>query len=247
MKAFFVLSLFLVTVFSSNIFAQFKVPPLTGPVVDQAKVISYDDERKAAAIIRKLYDLGQGQLVLVTLPSLEGQTIEQIGIQIADQWKLGTAKGDNGILLIAAVADRAVRIEVGQGLEGTIPDATANRIIEDVIIPTIRSSGLSSGLLTGVGAIAEQIDPTLFQQSNSFQRSNRSSVGVGQSLGFIILVLFIIAIKFFGYFLGGRNPRSRYRGGWGGGRGGGGFGGGGFGGFGGGGGGFSGGGASGRW
>lgn len=246
MKALFVFSLFLVSLFPNNTFARFQVPSLTGPVVDQAKVISYDDERKAAAIIRKLYDLGHGQLVLVTLPSLEGLTIEEVGIQIADQWKLGTAKADNGILLIAAVEDRAVRIEVGQGLEGTIPDATANRIIEDVIIPTIRSSGLSSGLLTGVAAIAEQIDPTLFQQSNSFQRSHRSAVGVGQGLGFIILVLFIIAIKFLGFLFGGRNTRSRYRRGWGGSLGGG-FGGGGFGGFGGGGGGFSGGGASGRW
>ncbi len=243
MKVFFLIFLFSISALA------FKVPSLTGPVVDQAKVINYDDEKLASEIIRKLYDSGQAQLVLVTIPSLEGQTIEQVGIQIADQWKLGSKDKDNGILLIAAVEDRAVRIEVGQGLEGTIPDAIANRIIEDIIVPTIRSSNLSSGLITGVVAIAQKIDPTIIQHSNknAFNRNRLSGRDIGGGFGFLFFVIIILIIKFLNFITGGRIGGRRFRGShWGGGGGfGGGFGG--SGGFGGGGGGFSGGGASGRW
>lgn len=243
-----IFSLFFFFILQSSLqpaLAEFKVPSLTGPVVDQAKVLAYEDEKSAEQIIRKLYDSGKAQLVLVTIPSLEDQTIEQVGIAIADEWKLGTAKADNGILLIAAIQDRAVRIEVGQGLEGTIPDATANRIIEDIIVPTIRSTNLSNGLLTGVAAITQTIDPNILGQSgNSFQkREARGSLGGSPIIFFlIVLVLIIKGLGFGGRRFGGR----RSMGGWGGGFGGngGGFGGGG---FGGGGGGFSGGGASGRW
>jgi uncharacterized protein len=228
--------------------ADFKIPSLTGPVVDDAHVLSYEDSRIAETVIRRLYESGQAQLVLVTLPSLEGQTIEQIGIQIADKWKLGTKEQDNGIILIAAVQERKMRIEVGQGLEGTIPDAVANRIIEDIIVPSIHNSDLSKGLSTGVFAIAQRIDPNVLNGMDSSNIAQRpSGRRIRDGLGFLIFIIIFLAIKFLNVLFYGRR-RSRY-GGWGGGGFGGGFGGGGFGGggFGGGGGGFSGGGASGSW
>jgi uncharacterized protein len=228
--------------------AGFKVPTLTGPIVDNARLISVNDERMLEDLIRRAHQRGKIQLQILTVESLEGEAIEQASIQVTDQWKLGTTQTDNGVLLMVAKADRAIRIEVGQGLEGTIPDAYASRIIQDTMIPLFRNGSPSLGIQAGVQKILELADPELMPPSAAasytphYGRSRSYSSGGGGIPFKLIFFAILILISFMG---GGRRRR-----GWGGfvgGTGLGGFGGGGFGGgggWGGGGGGFSGGGAS---
>lgn len=236
------------------------IPAHTALVVDQAGVLSRSDQ---IALHRTLADFQkrQGpQIQVLIIPSLEGTPIEDYSIRVVDQWKLGGAKEDNGVLFLVALEDRAMRIEVGQGLEGQIPDALAGRIIDHVVIPHFQQGQLVQGILAGVSAIAEALGGKLAIQTKApTSRRHVRSRGVG-SLFPVVLFLFLFFSQIFGRR--GRYRRSgagnlltgillgsvmsgRHRGHWGGG---GGFGGGGFGGFGGGGGGgFSGGGASGRW
>lgn len=225
--------------------AKFAVPRLTAPVVDQAKVISRPLEARLNQALRHIHENSDSQIQVLTLDSLGGESIEQASIQIVDQWKLGSEKGDKGILLLIAVEDRQIRIEVGQGHEGDLPDAYAKRIIDEVMVPLFRSGNPEGGILLGVLNIAQRTNPDLdlqsFFDSKSFapvakEKKKQSLFSRILSLIFIILfILFFIRHPFLAMMLLS-----------GGGRRGGGFGGGG-GGWSGGGGGFSGGGASGGW
>lgn len=231
----------------------FDVPALTGPVVDQAGMLDSRVEAAISDAARALVSKGGSQVQVLTVRSLDGMPLEQASIMVTDKWKLGTTKGDRGVLLFVSAEDRAVRIEVGQGNEGVLTDAQSKRIVEDVIIPFFKAGDFNSGIASGFIQIAKITDPQI-EIGNFFDGSRRNFDRApqrsrpGLSIWFFIL-LFIIMI-FNGIFRPPGRRRGFYGGGWGGGLGGGGFGGfggGGGGSWGGGGGGFSGGGASGRW
>ncbi len=236
-------------------FAEFVVPPLSGPVVDQAGMLSPRTRDQMDRFIRSLRESGGSQLQVLTVPELAGLSIEEASIRVTDQWKLGGAKQDDGILLMVAAKERRVRIEVGQGREGVLPDVKASRIIREVIVPRFREGNADSAITAGVFAIVHYTDPEFMERSG--QAAPRESRGVsGKKLELYIWLFFILVFILPSLFFGrGRRRRSGLWGlpvgyglgrssHWGGG-GGGGFGGGG--GWGGGGGGFSGGGASGGW
>jgi uncharacterized protein len=232
------------------------VPPLTKPVVDTADMVDAATERQLDAELQRLWKAGGSQIAVLTVPNLDGTTIEQAAIQVAEQWKLGTKDRDNGVILMLARDDRALRIEVGQGLEGDLPDAYAKRIIDQAIVPELKGGRPGRGIMNGVVAIARRTDPDWKWQDASMttaRRTNRptSVVGGWIKLGVFLIMLALMSVsRLMGAMPGRRGAFGRSLGGFGGGGfGGGGFGGGGFGGggFGGGGGGFSGGGSSGRW
>lgn len=249
--------LFFTSLFVNVAQAQFKVPALTAPVMDQANIIDEQTEAALNNAIRQLRDSGGSQINVLTVPTLNDVPIEQATIQVTDQWKLGSKKEDNGVLLLISTGDHKMRIEVGQGLEGALPDVIAKRIIEDRIAPFMREGKTSEAVVAGVASIIQYTDPK-FDISSSLQvpqaRADRNSdIDINQTARLIklglLMLMFIIFLRpgrrrsgllgaAVGYGLG------RGGGGWGGG---GGFGGGGGGSWGGGGGGFSGGGASGGW
>jgi len=105
--------------------------------------------------LSSIYNSGGPQIAVLTLPSLEDQTIEERAIQVFDQWKIGHKGKDDGVLLLLAKKERKIRIEVGRGLEGDIPDVYAKRIIEDVMLPFFRKGQFNSGIITGVTQIAQ--------------------------------------------------------------------------------------------
>lgn len=224
--------------------AQFQVPRLTGPIIDEVGYLTRDDRQ---ALMQLLYDFnrrGKAQVQVVIIPSLQGEAIESASIKITDAWKLGDAKKDNGVLFLVSAEDRKMRIEVGQGLEGAIPDAIAKRIISDQVIPLFRSKRFSDGIVLGTHEILRYADKE-FADENIAPEESGGKIPVG------VIVLLLIIISILGRFGGGGGRRFR-GGGWGGGGyyGGGGWSGGGGssgGGWSGGGGGFSGGGASGSW
>jgi uncharacterized protein len=234
------------------------VPPLSGLVVDRAGVLSPALRPELEASLRQFQAQRGPQIALLTIPSLEGESIEGYSIRVVDQWKLGDARRDDGVLLLVVPGDRQVRIEVGQGLEGDLPDAIANRIVADVITPRFRQGQLEAGIMAGLQAIAGRLGGELAAPASARaygapdSRPGRVGAGLFPLLLFLFFVLPLFRGRRYGYgrsrgglltgfLLGNLLGGGRRRGGWGGGGGfGGGFGGGG-------GGGFSGGGASGRW
>ena len=227
-------------------------PALTGRVVDDAHIL---DPATHAAIDRKLagFETKSGrQIVVATLPSLQGYEIEDYGYRLGRQWGIGQKGSNNGALLIVAPHERRVRIEVGYGLEGTLTDAVSRLIIENGILPRFRAGDFSGGIQRGVDDIIQVLsgDSEDFKRRASVQ--NRGAAGP-QDLGQFAWVAIILGLWLFFAFRSLKRGRRGSAlpwiipmgGGWGrGGFGGGGFGGGG---FSGGGGSFGGGGASGRW
>lgn len=140
--------------------AQQAVPPLTGRVVDQAGILSPNTERTLTTMLAEHEAQTSNQIAVLTIPSLQGETIETYSIRVAETWALGTAANDNGVLLLVAVADRELRIEVGLGLEGALTDAVAGRIIRNDIVPLFRENDYESGVLVGVQSIIGVIEGT---------------------------------------------------------------------------------------
>lgn len=233
----------IVTSASRAVAAEFKVPTLTGPVIDQAGFLTREDRKQLSQLLYDFNRLGKAQVQVLVLKDLQGFEIEPAAIKIAEQWKLGDAQRDNGVLFLVAAQERKLRIEVGQGLEGAIPDITAKRIISDQVLPLFRSSRASAGIVVGVHEILRLADAEFADANIAPNQAKGGKIPIG-----IVVLLFII-ISVLGRFGGGRGGRNFRNAGWGGGGGfgGGGFGGSGGGGWSGGGGGFSGGGASGSW
>ena len=227
-------------------------------MVDRANLLSPTVEQKLNLLLRQFHQQGKAQIALLTVPSLRGETIESLSLQVAEKWKLGDAKKDNGILLLLAHKERRIRIEVGQGLEGQLTDAHSKRILDERIFPLFKKGNLEQGLEQGVLAILQHIDPSKGNLVEGDTHRGRRSLfrkGLSKtappsprqklisrivSLIFLILlfILFITRPRLFFLLLMGMMMGGGRRGG---------FGGGGFGSYGGGGGGFSGGGASGSW
>lgn len=230
-----------------------EVPKHTGPVVDVAGVLSRSDNAKISASLSQFQRVYGPQLQVLVVPKLEDETIETYSIKVVDAWKLGAEGKDDGVLLLVAIEDRQVRIEVGRGLEGDLPDALAGRIVRAGIVPFFKQGQIGAGVLVGLNMIAESIGGKLEGvPAPKMRRAKRSG---GFNLGYLIFLgVFLIGPRLFGRrrrrgfgsgLLGGILMGSMLGGGRGG-YGGGGFGrGGGF--SGGGGGGFAGGGASGGW
>lgn len=133
------------------------LPALTGRVVDNADLLSPEQEaaltKKSAALEARTGH----QFVIVTLPSLEGKTIEQVSLGLGNGWKIGRKGHDDGVLLVVAPNERKVRIEVGFGLENTLTDEAASKIIQDVILPEFREARMPQGISKGADAIIARV------------------------------------------------------------------------------------------
>jgi len=225
--------------------AQRAVPSLANRRVhDEAGVLSAQTNAYLEQSLKAFEDSTSNQIAVLIVNSLDGETIDQFGIRVADAWKLGTQDKDNGVILIIAMSDRKMRIEVGQGLEGPLPDAICNRIIRNEMAPAFRRGDYDAGVIASVDAVRKAIKG---EYRGTGPKRGRKG---GSAAGFLILLIILIIV------MRGRNGGGRGHGwssgaGWymGGMAAGGGFGGGGFsgGGFSGGGGGFGGGGSSGSW
>jgi len=234
-----------------------KFPPLTGRVVDNANILSPQTEAELTQELAALETQTGRQLVVATLPDLQGYEIEDYGYQLLRTWGIGDKDRDDGVVLIVAPSERKVRIEVGYGLEPVLTDALSSLIINRAIIPAFKQGNLEQGVVDGTRAIIKQLslpdDEAKAAAATQTQAARSSDGGIGPAA---ILVIFIVFWLLSGV-LGGRrrglwwllplilnsSSRGGGGGGWSGG-GGGGFGGGGFSGGGGSGGG---GGASGSW
>jgi len=232
------------------------LPP--DPVVDLAGIIDESVKTKLNRYMRELEQKTTAQVAILTIKSLEGQSLADLSITVAhDKWKLGQKGKDNGVLMMVALKDKKYRIEVGYGLEGILPDSLVGGIGRQYLVPYFKKGDYSSGIYAAALVIANEIANDAGVKISGLPAVKKPHPSKAQKrssgpFGKIISLLIFIVI----FFLFIRNPRSFLAlmllssmggrsGHWGGS--GGGFGGGGGGSFGGGGGGFGGGGASGGW
>jgi len=230
--------------------AALSFPALSGRVVDDAGILSTDARDALTGLLAEHERQTGNQVVVVTLKSLQGTTIEQYGYQLGRAWGIGIKGKNNGALLIVSPSTHDVRIEVGYGLEGLLTDAQSKLIIQNVMLPKFRSGDYDGGVRDGTITVLQALGghPTT-QVSSPAASAEPSGDGGGFHIPIflIVIILWFVFGRFFWplFFLGGLGGWGRGGGGFGGG----GFGGGGFGGggFSGGGGSFGGGGASGHW
>ena len=221
--------------------AEPRLPALSGRVVDQAQILSPQTEGKLDQLLAAHERQTTNQVVVATIDSLQGYEIADFAVRLGRAWAVGQKGRDNGVLLLVAPKEREVRIEVGYGLEGPLPDATAFSIVQNEMLPRFRRDDYDGGVLAGALAVLGAIEGTY--QAKPTPRISEDEAGA------IVPILMILAFVAFG-FLNRRRGGGLFPllllgmlGGGGGRRRGGGIGGG----FRGGGGSFGGGGASGRW
>jgi uncharacterized protein len=238
--------------------AALDVPPLRGRVTDYANVLQTGQVSALESQLAQLERDTGHQVAVLTVPTLDGEDIEGFSIRVAESWKIGKKGHDNGVILVVAVKDRRLRLEVGYGLEGILPDAIAKRVTADYIVPYFRQQDYGGGIVAGIAAIDKIIRKEPLPESARKKNQNPSG-----NLSFPVMLAITFAVLGLMAFSANSNRQRsgmwatrgrRYGptifggpGGWGGGggfSGGGGFGGGG---FSGGGGGFGGGGSSDSW
>jgi uncharacterized protein len=154
----FVLVFALLFTFALPASADVAIPQLTGRVVDQTGTLSGGD---IAALSQKLQDFEMrkgSQIAVLIVPTTDPETIEQFAIRVAEAWKIGRKKVDDGAILVVAKNDRHLRIEVGYGLEGALTDVTSRRIIDEAITPKFRSGDFAGGITAGVDRMIRVID-----------------------------------------------------------------------------------------
>ena len=168
--------------------AQIPVPPLTERVTDQASLLTAEQKASLEQKLRAFQARKGSQLAVLIVPTTAPETIEQYALRVAEQWKLGRKKVDDGALLLIAKTDRELRIEVGYGLEGTLNDATSKRIISEIITPRFKQGDFYGGITAGVDQIIRVIDGEPLPEPNRIAGS-----GMGE-LQQYVPIIFMLAL-----------------------------------------------------
>ena len=185
--------------------ADVPIPPLKTRVTDLTATLSAE---QAGALESKLAAFEQrkgSQLAVLLVPTTQPETVEQYSIRVTDQWKLGRKGVDDGVLLLIAKNDRKLRIEVGSGLEGALPDAIAKRIIDEYIVGPFKQGNFNDGINAGVDRIIKVVDGEPLPAPKAKSSGASSGIHMEDSLGWgALLVVFLGGIlrSIFGILLG---------------------------------------------
>ena len=171
--------------------AQVPVPPLTGHVIDQTGTLTTEQKASLEQTLAAFEARKGSQLAVLMVASTAPEAIEQYALRVAEQWKLGRKKIDDGVILVVAKADRTLRIEVGYGLEGALNDATSKRIISETILPLFKQQDFYVGITAGVGQIIRVVDGEPLPQPDAKRSTGRGDIG---SLGQYVPILFVLAV-----------------------------------------------------
>lgn len=195
LKSIVVLLVSLITLCDSKGQDQQKVPKLTERVTDLANLLSPNEGAYLTNQLKLLEERKGSQLAILTVNTTAPETIEQYSIRVVDQWKLGREDVDDGVLLIVAKNDRKLRIEVGYGLEGAIPDAYAKRIINNIIVPHFRDGDYYLGIEEGVEAIIALIDGEELPEVTSAKTKSNKTVSLLFFIGIVALIFLVVIAK----------------------------------------------------
>ncbi|MGP1676946.1 MAG: TPM domain-containing protein [Burkholderiales bacterium] len=166
------------------------VPPLKARVTDLTGTLNAGQLASLESELRAFEQKKGSQIAVLMLPSTQPETIEQYSIRVAEQWKIGRAKTDDGVILIVAKNDQRLRIEVGYGLEGAIPDVVAKRVIREVIAPHFLANDFYGGMRAGTQTLMKLVEGEKLPPPAQSQASN---VDDYQSLFVILLVVVVVA------------------------------------------------------
>lgn len=184
-----VLALFCGTAFALD------VPPLQGRINDYAGYLSPEVKTRLEARLADFQQKDSTQVVLLTIPSLEGENIEEFSIRVAEAWKIGRAGRDNGVIVLVAAKEHKIRIEVGRGLEGRLTDLLSGRIIRDVMAPKFRAGDPAGGIEAGLNAVMEAVSGEFKGGGQAARHAQERKV----SLLPLIIVLAVVCV-FIGSF-----------------------------------------------
>jgi uncharacterized protein len=177
------------------------VPRLQGYVNDYAGMISSPAKSKIEDELRAFEQSDSTQIVILTIPSLEGENLEEFSIKVGETWKIGQQGKDNGILFIVSNQERRIRVEVGRGLEGSLTDLMAGRIIDQVIKPRFKQGDFDGGFIAGVSAI---INATRGEFQAEERPAQRRQSGFPPFLTFLMFLgIFTLIFGSFSRVLGG--------------------------------------------
>jgi uncharacterized protein len=188
MKLFSVLFSFVVFFCLAAPLAALEVPQLEGRVNDTAQMLSSQIKAGLESLLTNFEATDSTQIVVLTIPSLEGEVLEEYSLRVAEVWKIGQKGSDNGALLLIARDERKLRIEVGYGLEGSLTDLVAGRIIRGVIVPRFKEGRFDQGISEGVAAMVDAV-------RGEFTPSE-ARAGTGKSndpAGLIFLLIFLFS------------------------------------------------------
>jgi uncharacterized protein len=186
------LLLLLLIVAAPALAAEPKFPALTGRVVDDAGVLNASTRKELTDMLAAQERATGEQVVVVTLGSLQGLSIEDYGYRLGRYWGIGQKGKNNGVLLIVAPKDHKVRIEVGYGLEGTLTDATSRAIIEGQILPNFRRGDFNAGIMAGTTSILSILGGKSAPMAYSFWNDHPAAVRI---LFNLLLLMIILAIR----------------------------------------------------
>lgn len=178
-----------------------EIPALGGRVNDYAGMLSPAAVQTLEQRLAALEQSDSTQVVVLTVPTIDGENIEQFGIRVAEAWRIGQKGLDNGAILLIAKQERKVRIEVGRGLEGKLTDLMAGRIIRDVITPRFKAQDFDGGVLAGVEAITATVKGEYQPRQRDIRQGRQ-----GFHPSFTLLLFLLVGIVFLGSiarFLGG--------------------------------------------
>jgi uncharacterized protein len=170
-------------------FAETPVPKLTSPVTDLTGTLTQGQVASLEQTLRAFEERKGSQVAVLIVPTVEPETIERYSMRVAEAWKLGRKESDDGVLLVIAKNDRTMRLEVGYGLEGALPDIAANRMIRDTIAPHFRAGEYYLGIVAGLDRVMRAIDGEPLPAPSLAERARRP----GSDVGSIIPIMLIIA------------------------------------------------------
>ena len=169
------------------------VPPLRGHVNDYAAMLSPESMQELEATLTDFERSDSTQIVVLTIPTLGGETLEDYSIKVAEAWRIGQKKIDNGVILLIAKQERKIRIEVGRGLEGKLTDLVSGRIIRDEIAPRFKAGDIDSGIKAGVAAIMAVVKGEYKAEPRNLGHAGRSMHPI-----FTFVIFLIVACIFLG-------------------------------------------------
>jgi uncharacterized protein len=180
--------------------ADVAVPRLSGRVVDQTMTLSQDQQAALDSTLRDFEARKGSQVAVLIVPTTAPESLAQFSIRVAEAWKIGRSKIDDGAILLVAKDDRKLRIEVGYGLEGALTDATTKRIIDEVITPRFKAGDFAGGITAGVDRILKVIDGEPLPEPVERQSDSNFGDQIGQLAPFL----------FFGVIIGGGILRTMF-------------------------------------
>ena len=184
-----------------------QLPTLNAPIIDQANILSASEKQQLENQIRKIYNQGKAQIGIIIVSTTGQESIFDFAMRVAEQWKLGSAKQDNGLLIAVAVNDRRIHIATGYGLEGVLPDIVASRIIRNQITPAFKNGQYGQGLILGVNEIEYilNMDPETAQKAADELKERQAQAVHEQEVkdkaltsALVILVIGVLASSFLG-------------------------------------------------